>query len=215
MSQSLSLAGVYRADNHAWLFAWKGASVFQAGPSKAMNWFGTTGAGSQTGAGTRAADADSMCGIAAMYDAVAGKILTMGGSPSYQDSDGSSNAHIITLGNPNTTPTVQKIANAAFQRAFHNSVIMPDGKVMIIGGQVHAVPFSDDTAQYTPEMFDPVSHRMREDTMDSWLIALSVLGNQYFHAARTNADSAYLPQHSRSPNRRYSTERWRRTLWGL
>lgn len=27
--------GVYRADNHAWLFAWKGNSVFHAGPSNA------------------------------------------------------------------------------------------------------------------------------------------------------------------------------------
>ncbi len=30
--------GVYRSDNHAWLFGWKGGFVFQAGPSKAMNW---------------------------------------------------------------------------------------------------------------------------------------------------------------------------------
>src|SRR4051812_4181658 len=31
--------GVYRADNHAWLFAYKANSVFQAGPSKNMNWY--------------------------------------------------------------------------------------------------------------------------------------------------------------------------------
>ena len=99
-----------------------------------------------------------MCGIAAMYDAGAGKILTAGGSPNYQDSDGSSNAHIITIGNPNTNPAVQKIANMAYQRAFHNSVIFPDGKVMIIGGQVRAVPFSDATAQFTPELFDPATN---------------------------------------------------------
>lgn len=123
-----------------------------------MNWYGTTGAGSQTGAGTRAADADAMCGIAALYDAVNGKILTAGGSPSYQDSDGSSNAHIITIGNPNTNPTVQKIGNMAFQRAFHNSVILPDGKVVIIGGQVRAVPFSDATAQLIPEIFNPATN---------------------------------------------------------
>jgi galactose oxidase len=30
--------GVFRQDNHGWLFAWKSGSVFQAGPSKAMNW---------------------------------------------------------------------------------------------------------------------------------------------------------------------------------
>ena len=52
--------GVFRADNHGWLFAWSDGYVFQAGPSAAMNWYGTAGGGSQTSAGTRAADGDSM-----------------------------------------------------------------------------------------------------------------------------------------------------------
>ena len=52
--------GIFRADNHGWLFAWSDAYVFQAGPSSAMNWYGTAGNGSQTGAGTRASDPDSM-----------------------------------------------------------------------------------------------------------------------------------------------------------
>lgn len=43
--------GVYRADNHGMLFGWSNAYVFQAGPSKNMNWYGTTGGGSQASAG--------------------------------------------------------------------------------------------------------------------------------------------------------------------
>ena len=66
--------GAYRSDNHVWLFGWKGGSVFHAGPSKAMNWYGTAGSGSRTSAGTRALDPDSMNGNAIMYDAVAGKV---------------------------------------------------------------------------------------------------------------------------------------------
>lgn len=154
--------GVYRADNHAWLFAWKEASVFHAGPSTAMNWFTTGGDGSQTGAGNRAGDPDSMCGNAAMYDAVAGKILTVGGSPSYQNSDATSNAHIITLGDPNANPDVQVIGNMAYPRAFANSVVLPDGTVLIIGGQSYAVPFSDDTAQLTPELFNPADNSFKQ-----------------------------------------------------
>lgn len=65
------------------LLAWKGASVFQAGPSKAMNWYGTNGSGSQVAAGARADDSDAMCGNAVMYDATAGKILVIGGSIDY------------------------------------------------------------------------------------------------------------------------------------
>ena len=52
--------GIFRADNHGWLFAWSDGYVFQAGPSVAMNWYGTAGGGSQTPAGNRAEDGDSM-----------------------------------------------------------------------------------------------------------------------------------------------------------
>ncbi|MCJ1261176.1 hypothetical protein MMC22_001040 [Lobaria immixta] len=152
--------GVFRSDNHAWLFAWKGGSVFQAGPSKAMNWYGTAGAGSTKAAGLRAGDGDSMNGNAVLYDAVAGKILTVGGAPNYQDSTGAPttatfNAHIITLGNQNANPTVDTINNMYFQRAFHNSVVLPDGKVFIVGGQVTPQPFSDATSILTPEIWNP------------------------------------------------------------
>ncbi|KAG8525625.1 uncharacterized protein KY384_009269 [Bacidia gigantensis] len=132
--------------------------VFQAGPSKAMNWYDTTGTGSQAGAGNRAADGHAMCGTAAMYDATAGKILTAGGSPDYQNSDATSNAHVITIDRVNEHPTVQKITNMAYQRTFHNSVILPDGTVFIVGGQITAKPFNDDASQLTPELFDPATN---------------------------------------------------------
>jgi galactose oxidase len=66
--------GIFRSDNHAWLFAWKNGYVLQAGPSKAMNWYGTSGTGSQAPAGNRASAVDSMNGVAVLYDAVAGKV---------------------------------------------------------------------------------------------------------------------------------------------
>ena len=132
--------------------------MFQGGPSKAMNWFLTTGTGGQTAAGTRAADTDSMCGNAVMYDAVAGKILTVGGSPDYQSSNATANAHIITLGTPPATPTVTTIGSMAYARAFANSVVLPDGTVFIAGGQVSAVPFSDATSQFVAELFHPATN---------------------------------------------------------
>ena len=119
--------GIYRQDNHAWLFGWKNGSVFQAGPSKAMNWYGTTGSGSQKAAGLRATDTDSMCGNAIMYDAVNGKILTVGGSPNYQNSNATANAHVISIGTPNSIPSVATISSMSYPRAFGNAVALPDG----------------------------------------------------------------------------------------
>ncbi|KAB8295126.1 hypothetical protein EYC80_007057 [Monilinia laxa] len=149
--------GAFRTDNHAWLFSWKNGSVFQAGPSKAMNWYGTTGTGSQVAAGLRNSDTDSMCGNAVMYDAVNGKIFTAGGSTSYQNSEATNNVHLITIGTPHVAPTVQTLTSMTYKRAFANGVVLPDGKVIVTGGQPYAVPFTDTNAVLTPELWDPAT----------------------------------------------------------
>ena len=120
--------GVYRADNHGWLFAWKNNYVFQAGPSVAMNWYGISGTGSQASAGSRTGDTDAMCGDAVMYDAVAGNILAVGGSSSYSNVPATTNAHIITIGTPPTAAKVTTVASMQYARAFANGVVLPNGQ---------------------------------------------------------------------------------------
>ncbi|KAL8684845.1 MAG: hypothetical protein Q9218_008108 [Villophora microphyllina] len=149
--------GLYRADNHGWLFGWKNSSVFQAGPSKAMNWYTTTGTGAQKPAGLRSTDGDAMNGNAIMYDALNGNILTVGGAPNYQGNAATSNAFVITIGAPGTTVSPARTASMANARAFHNSVVMPNGNVLIVGGKTYPVPFSDDTSVLAPEIFNPAT----------------------------------------------------------
>ena len=131
---------------------------FQAGPSKAMNWYDTAGSGSVTGAGNRGDDGDAMCGNAVMYDAPAGKILTAGGAANYQTDTARTNAYIITLGNPKTNPSVSKVSSMAFARGFANGVALPDGTVFVTGGQSTVEPFTDTTAQFVPELFNPATN---------------------------------------------------------
>ncbi|KAI8948912.1 hypothetical protein F4801DRAFT_580950 [Xylaria longipes] len=150
--------GIYRADNHAWLFAYKANSVFQAGPSRNMNWYNVSGDGSVTGAGTRADDGDAMCGPAVMFDAVKGSILSAGGSPSYQDSDATSNSYLIELGDVGEAANVTKMPNMEYARAFANSVVLPDGTVLVVGGQAYPVPFTDTTPAFPAELFDPATN---------------------------------------------------------
>lgn len=73
------------------------------------------------------------------------------------DSYSTANAHIITLGEPDTVPEVTAINPMAYPRAFHNSLVLPDGKVFITGGQYYAVGFTDQTPQLIPEMWDPAT----------------------------------------------------------
>ncbi|QKX54465.1 uncharacterized protein TRUGW13939_01551 [Talaromyces rugulosus] len=154
--------GLYRSDNHAWLFAWSNGSVLQAGPSTKMHWFDTRGNGSVTFAGTRNNDGDAMAGTVAMYDANHGKILSLGGAPSYNDSDATANAHIITIneaGGPVTVETLEPMHSA---RAFANSVILPDGTVFVVGGQTHPMVFTDSNSSMIPELWDPKTKKFTE-----------------------------------------------------
>jgi galactose oxidase len=120
-----------------------------------MNWYGTNGSGSQVAAGLRADAPDSMNGNPVMYDAVAGKIFTAGGSPSYQYSNATNLAYLITISAPPSTPNVTKLTPMTYKRAFANSVILPNGKIFVTGGQTYAVPFTDTNAVMNPELWDP------------------------------------------------------------
>ncbi|KAI9667959.1 MAG: hypothetical protein M1821_000779 [Bathelium mastoideum] len=161
----------YRADNHVWLFGWKEKMIFHAGPAAEMHWINTARKGAMTAAGIREVNA-AMCGNAVMYDAAAGKILTAGGAPQYEvnyrnDYDGrddrnpasksaSSNASIITLSNVNANVSVASAGGGMhFPRTFSSAVILPNGDTFVAGGQEVGQPFTDDTAEFRPEIYSP------------------------------------------------------------
>ncbi len=150
--------GEFRSDNHPWLFTWTGGRVFHAGPSRAMGWYGTTANGSYSAAGTRGDDGDAMNGNAVMYDT--GKILTVGGAPGYQNSVATANANVIDL--TGSAPVVRKLAPMHSARAFANSVVLPDGSVLVVGGQAYAKPYSDATAAMRPELWQPATGTFTE-----------------------------------------------------
>ncbi|MGT2491981.1 hypothetical protein ACU4GD_19340 [Cupriavidus basilensis] len=60
------------------------------------------------------------------------------------------------------TPVVRKLASMAYARAFGNSVVLPNGQVVVIGGQTVPVPFSDDGAVLTPELWDPATEKFQK-----------------------------------------------------
>jgi hypothetical protein len=117
-----------------------------------MNWIDTNGSGSIVSAGSRGDDAYSMNGNAVMYDV--GRILKIGGAPAYEKTDATNSAYVIDI---NAGVSVRQVAPMAYARAMHNSVVLPNGQVVVIGGQTYPVPFSDDRSVLAPELWDPAS----------------------------------------------------------
>lgn len=141
--------GVFRGDNHLWLFPHTNGRVFHAGPTAAMHWITTAGNGSVTAAGNRGDDVYSMNGNAVMYDI--GKILKTGGAPAYEEAYANASAFVIDL-NANAT---RRVASMNYARAMHNSVVLPNGQVIISGGQTYVKIFSDERSVLMTELWDP------------------------------------------------------------
>jgi galactose oxidase len=146
--------GVYRGDNHMWLIAASNGWVFHAGPAVQMHWINTNGSGSVVAAGPRGNDAYAMNGNALLYDT--GRILKVGGAPKYDNGKATDSAYVIDIsGGPGAGVSVRNVAPMAFPRALHNSVVLPNGQVVVAGGLNTAKIFSDLSPVYMAELWDP------------------------------------------------------------
>ncbi|MDM0050404.1 DUF1929 domain-containing protein [Variovorax sp. J22R115] len=149
-------AGVYRGDNHMWLFGVADGWVFHAGPAAAMHWIDTRGNGAILQAGPRGDDPYAMTASAVMYDI--GKILKLGGAPNHDSGVAFNSAYIIDiLSGPPNAPAVRKVAPMAYGRTFVNSVVLPNGEVVVIGGQTQPLIFSDAYSVLAAELWSPAT----------------------------------------------------------
>ncbi|WP_213955020.1 discoidin domain-containing protein [Variovorax sp. dw_954] len=140
------------SDSHFWLHPAGNGKVFHAGPGRQMHWLDTRGEGSVEAVGPRADDAFSITGSAVMYDT--GRILKAGGVDMATTDKSSNQSYVIDL---NAGVSVRKINPMAYPRAYHNAVVLPNGQVVVIGGQTIALGFSDSNAVMVPELFDPIT----------------------------------------------------------
>lgn len=155
--------GLFRSDNHMWLFSIPGGKVLHAGPSRKMHLLDVSGNGSIAFAANRADDADAMNGNAVMYDV--GKLLTTGGAPYYERNDDVSNdatASAFVIEASGNSVSARRVSSMANQRAYHNSVVLPNGEVIVVGGQEEPRIFSDAGSAMKPELWNPVTESFRE-----------------------------------------------------
>ena len=144
--------GIFRDDNHAWLWTAPNGKVFHAGPSSNMHWLDPSGNGSYSSAGARGDDASSIKGTTVMYDI--GKILKVGGAIDYARG-GQANNRAYTIDINSDNASTRRVQNLNQSRTMHNSVVLPNGQVLVVGGLATGAVFTDDGARYTPELWSP------------------------------------------------------------
>jgi galactose oxidase len=123
-----------------------------------MHWITTSGNGSLKASVQRGDDVDAMNGNAVMYDI--GKILTVGGAQDYGYGAASKNAYVIDINGAEAT--VKRTKNdMQFARALVNSVVLPNGEVVVIGGMASVKLFSDDNAVLEAELWSPATESFK------------------------------------------------------
>jgi hypothetical protein len=122
--------------------------VFNAGPSRQSRYLSTAGTGAWSNVAVMNFGASRDYGPAVMY--APGKVAMIGGG-----NPPTATAEIIDLNA--TTPAWKFTGSMHFPRRQHNAVILPDGKVFIVGGS-KAGGFDTSTSPVLPtEMWDPAT----------------------------------------------------------
>ena len=129
--------------------------LFHSGPTETMHWVDTSGEGSLIDAGLRPNNGTwyPKYGNAVMYEE--GKILVVGGQPDIDTTDDGASARAISIDVNGASPIVTELNPMQYARSYSNAVILPNGEVMVIGGNTSGVKFVDDGAQLTPEIWNP------------------------------------------------------------
>ncbi len=129
--------------------------ILMAGPLKTIRWLDFNGVGSSVDIGFRTPDANRHRKLGASVQFLPGKILFTGGrddrySPSVWNS-------AIVIDATSGTPVATTTGNMNYARAFQNLVILPNGEVMVLGGNTSGIKFSDSGGVTVPEIWNPTT----------------------------------------------------------
>ena len=129
------------------------------GPTDTMHWFTVTGTGSFVNANATVPGAHyPKEGCWVMYDE--GRVLVAGGganttAQSADTSIGTSTNIAYTVNMNTTPPTLTPTASMQYPRQFVNTVVLPSGEVLVIGGNSPGQKFSDNGSIMPCEIWNP------------------------------------------------------------
>ena len=122
--------------------------VFDAGPSRQTRYLSTSGTGAWSNVALHVFTGVRDYGPAVMYDV--GKVLMVGGAD-----PPTATAETIDLNA--AAPAWKSVSSMHFARRQHNAVILPDGKVLIVGGSSGSGFDNSSTPVLPTEMWNPAT----------------------------------------------------------
>lgn len=131
--------------------------ILHSGPTPQMHWINPTGSGSYEPVGGLFTSFYHKHGTTIMYDE--GKLLTAGGWISGGNATSTNQAFTVDLNGP--TPVVTPTQPMTHARKFQNGVMLPNGEVLVVGGNTSGQKFSDNGAILAPEIWNPDTETWR------------------------------------------------------
>ncbi|WP_395733863.1 PA14 domain-containing protein [Prosthecobacter sp.] len=152
------IANAIETNWHPFFLVAPDGRVAHFGPHQALNWITATGTGAMTAAGASIPGTHyPKQGAWAMY--APGKVVVAGGLTAIDDGVVVNKAFTVDLNG--ATPVVAPTAPMANARSFSNSVMLPNGEVMVVGGNTSGQFFSDLGTVFTPEIWNPTTGQWR------------------------------------------------------
>ena len=131
--------------------------IFHAGPTPRMHFIDPTGVGSASAVGNEFTEWYTKDSAFVMYDE--GKLISAGGWRSGTDLYSTNKVMTIDISGP--TPAVQVAEPMLSPRRFHNGVMLPNGELLVVGGNMAGEKFSDRLSILPVEIWNPATGQWR------------------------------------------------------
>jgi DNA-binding beta-propeller fold protein YncE len=131
--------------------------VIHGGPTQTWHLFDPRNGGGVQSLGQPTGTRTRMWGNAVTYDV--GKVLILGGTDRTQNPPTTNAAYRVDLNGP--SPVISSATPMAFPRAFHNTVTLPTGELLVVGGNTSGAQFTDDNAVLAAEIWNPTNNAWR------------------------------------------------------
>ncbi|MEM7282442.1 MAG: LamG-like jellyroll fold domain-containing protein, partial [Pseudomonadota bacterium] len=141
--------------------------IFHAGPTPKMHRIdvnangigGNPGQLTEVGDGLLGGTWYPKHGTNVLYDE--DKLLIAGGATSGSNGASTNLAAVIDISNA-SAPQVTSVAPMNFARRFSSGIILPNGEVLVVGGNTSGIKFSDDGTVLAAEIWNPTTQTWKE-----------------------------------------------------